>query len=226
LFSAATYEAIISCCARVSAPSEKCTRDASMIAERRSGRWPIVIRMCGTFSRRTAELHRGVDVVPARVHHADLLPHVRRLHFRREGQIGCFGHRQCVHVGADRDHRTGQRSLEQPDHARVRDAGPHLEAELPEIVGHERRRLFFPVRQLRKLVQLVTDRGDSGRCLRHLLVYPRERVLCGLRPRPRGVSNRNDAKAGNRKSGVSGHGRIRVAREGRPCKREHTGGVD
>src|SRR5207248_2677866 len=48
LLSAETYEAIISCSARFSAPSVKWSPEAALIAARKSGRRLIVRRMSGT----------------------------------------------------------------------------------------------------------------------------------------------------------------------------------
>jgi hypothetical protein len=45
---AETYDAIISCCARVSAPSVKCIREAAWIAARKSGRRLMVWRIGAT----------------------------------------------------------------------------------------------------------------------------------------------------------------------------------
>ncbi len=47
-FRAETYDAIISCCARVSAPSVKCMREAAWMAARKSGRRLIVLRISAT----------------------------------------------------------------------------------------------------------------------------------------------------------------------------------
>ena len=62
------------------------------------------------------EQDRGVRVVTAGVHHADLLARVVVPRARRERQAGLLGHRQRVHVGAQRDHRAaaGRRAAPPP----------------------------------------------------------------------------------------------------------------
>ena len=130
---------------------------------------------------RDAQLHGGVDVVSACVHDADLLSEIGRPHLRRVGQVGLLGNRERIHVRAHGHHRPGQPSLEQRDDPVVRDAGLHLEAQLAEIVGDQRRGLLLAVRQLRVLVNLVADLGDRRRHLRRLLIDPRQRILHGER---------------------------------------------
>ena len=100
-----------------------------------------------------------MDVVPARVHDADLLSEIGGPDLRRERQVGLLGHRQRIHVGAHRHDRARQAALEQRDDAVLRDAGLNLETELAQIVGDERRRLLLAVRELRELVQSMADFG-------------------------------------------------------------------
>ena len=54
---------------------------------------------------------------------------------RGERQVGLLGHRQRVHVGAQRDPRAGLAALEDRDHAVVGDAGLRLEAERAQVLG-------------------------------------------------------------------------------------------
>ena len=68
-------------------------------------------------------------VVTACVHDADFLAVVGRAHFGRKRDIDFFRNRQRVHVRAQRDHRTGAAAAQHTDHASVRDAGRHLDAE-------------------------------------------------------------------------------------------------
>ena len=79
-----------------------------------------------------------VGVVAAGVHDADRLAVPLRLHLRGEREVDLLGHRQRVHVGAQRHHRAGQRALQQADHAGVGDAGAHLvEAEPLQVLGDD-----------------------------------------------------------------------------------------
>ena len=125
------------------------------------------------------ELHGGVDIVAARVHHADVLPEVGAPDLRRKRQVRLFGDGKRIHVGADRDDGTRTAAFEQRHHAVARDAGAHLETELAQVVGDERRRLFLAVRELGILMDLVPDFGDRRRYLRRLLIDARERILGG-----------------------------------------------
>ena len=54
-----------------------------------------------------AELHGGVDIVAAGVHHSDVLAEERCPDLGGERKRGLLGYRQRIHVGADGDHRPG-----------------------------------------------------------------------------------------------------------------------
>ena len=56
----------------------------------------------------------------------------------------------------------GRPAFEQRDDAMPRDAGLHLEAELAQVVGDERRRLLLAVRQLGILMNLMPDLDQPG----------------------------------------------------------------
>ena len=99
--------------------------------------------------RRRAERRGDMDVMAARVRHADLTPRVRRLRRRLEWQIGRFGDRQRVHVGPDRDHRPRSLPLQHADDASPGDPGRDLQAERAQLLGHEVRRPDLAVRELR-----------------------------------------------------------------------------
>ncbi len=87
---------------------------------------------------RHAHQDRDVGVVAAGVHDADGLAVPGRLHLRGERHVGAFGHRQAVHVGTQRHHRSRLRALEQADDAGDRDLGPDLvEAELAQMRGDD-----------------------------------------------------------------------------------------
>ena len=130
---------------------------------------------------RHAEVHGRVHVVSARVHHADVLSHVRRPHLRRERQAGLLGDGQRVDVGANRHDGPGAAAFQQRDDTVPRDAGLHFEAELSQVVGDERRRLLLAVRQLGVLVQVMPDLDDRRRHLGGLLLHARKRILRGQR---------------------------------------------
>ena len=98
---------------------------------------------------------RGVGVVAAGVHHADGLAAEGRGDLGRERQRVAFGHRQRVHVGADRDARAGLAALEHRDHAGGGDAGLHVQAERAQVVGDEFRCAYFAVAEFRVLVDVA-----------------------------------------------------------------------
>ena len=75
----------------------------------------------------------------------------------------------------------GPAALQQRDDAVARDAGLHLEAELAQVVGDERRRFLLAVRQLGVLVKVMPDLDDRRRDLRGLLLDARKRILRGQR---------------------------------------------
>jgi len=77
---------------------------------------------------------RDVRIVAASVHHADLFAIPLRARLRCERQVDPLLDRQAVHVGTQRDHRAGQRALQQADDAGVRDLCAHFEAELLEML--------------------------------------------------------------------------------------------
>ena len=105
-----------------------------------------------------AVLHRGVDVMSAGVHHADLLSVVSGAHFRRERQIGVLGDGQGVHVGAHRHHRSRLPALQDPDHAGVGDPFAHLvEPEFPEVFRHHPRGLELAVPEFGMLVDVLAE---------------------------------------------------------------------
>ena len=102
-----------------------------------------------------AEQDRGVRVVAARVHHADLVPVIGGAHARRERQPGLLGDRQRVHVGAQRDDRALRVAAQHRHHARVRDAGAHAQAELAQLLGDDPGGALLAVAELGMLVQIA-----------------------------------------------------------------------
>jgi hypothetical protein len=136
-----------------------------------------------------AHQDRGMRVVAAGVHHADGLAAEGRRGLRRERQIAAFGHRQRVHVGAQRDARAGLAALEHRDHAGGGDAGLHLEAELAEVLRDQLRRANLAVAQFGMLVDVATPGQHLGLQALRLRVDLGARAvggLCGQTCRERG----------------------------------------
>ena len=67
-------------------------------------------------------------VVPAGMHHVDLLAEIGALGLGGERQALWFFDRQRVHVGAQSHHRSGLVASEHGDHAGASNAGLHLKA--------------------------------------------------------------------------------------------------
>ena len=107
---------------------------------------------------RRREQHGHVSIVSARVHHANALALVFARCATRERQIDGLGHRQGIHVGAQRDDGPGLRAAQQRRHARSRHARLRLEAKAPQRVRDESGCLWLSIRELRMLVQVTTPR--------------------------------------------------------------------
>jgi hypothetical protein len=129
--------------------------------------------------RRDAKLNSRVQVVSARVHHADLLTEIHAANLRRERQPSLLGDRERIHVGANRDDRSRTSSLQQRHDAVMRDARLDLEPELPQVVGDERRGLLFTIRQLGVLMNLMANLGRRRNDLGGLLLDSRQWILRG-----------------------------------------------
>jgi hypothetical protein len=100
-----------------------------------------------------------MGVVAAGMHHADRFAVPGRAHGRGERQIELFGHRQRIHVGAQRDDRAGQPAAQKADHAGVRDAAAHLvEAEMAQMLGDDRRGAVLAVAELRVRMEIAPPR--------------------------------------------------------------------
>ena len=104
---------------------------------------------------RHAHQDRGVRIVPAGVHHADLAAPVRGARHRGEGKARRLGDGQGVHVGAQRHHRSVLRSAQHSDHAGVGHVPTHLETERLEVIAHQRAGADLAVRELRVLVDVA-----------------------------------------------------------------------
>ena len=102
----------------------------------------------------------------AGVHHTDGLVAVGGGGARAERQIALFGDGQRVHVGAQRDGRTGLATLEHTHHTGLGDAGLHLEAEALQVIGHDLRGAELTVGEFGVLVEIAppTDHPRLARC--------------------------------------------------------------
>jgi hypothetical protein len=128
---------------------------------------------------RDAHENGDVIVVTARVHHADFLPVVGRLHLRRKRQVDLFGNGQAVHVGAKRNDLSRHTSTQHADDAGVRDAGADLDAEAAKMIGHEPGRADFTIPKLGILVNITAPSHDVVCDLLCAAVdFCRERALC------------------------------------------------
>ena len=94
------------------------------------------------------------------------LPRYWCLAFGRERQPLRLLHGQGVHVGAQGHGRAGLRPLQDAHDAGPGDAGPHLQPQAPQVLGHHARRPGLLVTELRMLVdvpapadQLALDRS-------------------------------------------------------------------
>ena len=132
-----------------------------------------------------SQLHRRVDVVAARMHHARLLAEVGRAYGRLEREVRRLGDGKRVHVRAHRHHRSGLAASQDPDHAGMCDVRRHLiETEGAEVLGHQLRRLELAIPELRMLVDPMTESDDLRRHAIHLDVDERRQrrpVLHGRR---------------------------------------------
>ena len=109
-----------------------------------------------------AHQHRSVRVVPARVHHADLLAAPLRLHLRGVGDVEFLGDRQRVHVGPKRDHPSGLAAAQDADDAGLRHAGANLQAQLAQVVGDDAGRARLLVAEFRVLVEVAAPGDDAS----------------------------------------------------------------
>jgi hypothetical protein len=121
--------------------------------------------LCATLreDRRGTEGDRDVNIVTASVRDADLLPVILDPDRGREREVGLLGDREGVHVGADRDHRTGATAAEDTHHAGVRDAGAYLEPQGAESVGDDARGACLAIAKLRIPMDVLADRHDLRR---------------------------------------------------------------
>ena len=107
-----------------------------------------------------AHQRRGMRVVAAGVHHAHGFAAKRRGDFRCERQGVAFGHRQRVHIRADRDARPGLAAFEHRDHSGGGDAGFYVESERAQVIGDEFGSARFAVAQFGVLMDIAAPCED------------------------------------------------------------------
>ena len=102
-----------------------------------------------------------MNVVPAGVHHTDLLTEVVGAHRRCEG-VGCvLRYRQSVHVGSNRDRVAGKPTAENAHDARVCHIDDDfVEAQSSEVLRHERGGHELTIAKFRILMDLVPELDD------------------------------------------------------------------
>ena len=102
-----------------------------------------------------------MGVVPAGVHHADLLAAPRRRRLGCERQIDLLRHGQGVHVGAQRDDGTRLAARQYGHDAGVRHPFAHRVPEALQVGGDKSRRAEFAVSELRMLVDVAAPRDHA-----------------------------------------------------------------
>ena len=123
------------------------------------------------------EQDRHVVVVAARVHDADFLAVPLRLRGGLERQIDLLGHRQRVHVRAQRHDRPRLAAAQHRDDASVGHAGRDLVAELLQFVGDDLGGAQFAIAQLGMLVKVAAPGHDlRGQLLRQAIDLRNQRV--------------------------------------------------
>ena len=101
-------------------------------------------------------------IVTACVHYADALTVVFRGNRGLEGNLDLLGHRQRVHVGPQRHHRTRALAAQHADDSRLGHAGAHFQPEALQLRGDDARRPHLTVAKLGMLVQVAAP-GDHLR---------------------------------------------------------------
>ena len=103
-----------------------------------------------------------VRVVPAGVHHADVLPVVLGRGLAGERHVDLLANRQPVHVGAQRDHRAWPAALQNGDDAGAGDGRLRFESEGLEAIGDVLRGLQLAVGELGPLVEIPAPLQQFG----------------------------------------------------------------
>ena len=161
--------------------------------------------------------HRHVGIVPAGVHHAHVLAVVGWIGRRPERQVALLGHRQRVHVGSKRDHFAGAAAFQNADDARLRDAGPNVEAERRQMSGNDAGRPHFAVGKLRVLVNVAPPGNHLWHDCRNAVGDGGIEVLGPQttrwnRARPRVTMSANTAYAWQPQCSISSAREARIAR--------------
>ena len=99
-------------------------------------------------------------VVAAGVHHAHFLAVVGRLLRGLERHVHLLGHRQAIHVGAQRDDAAGLAALQDADDAGAADAGLHLHAQRAEVIRDDLGGADFLQPQFGMLVEIAAPGDD------------------------------------------------------------------
>ncbi|KAG1255598.1 hypothetical protein G6F68_010232 [Rhizopus microsporus] len=109
-----------------------------------------------------AEQGGGVRIMAAGMHHAHGLAAVLVCGLGGERQAGLLGHRQRIHVRAQRDLRARLAAFDDRHHAVMGDAGLRLQAHRTQALGDLGRGARLAVGQLRMLVELAAPFNHPG----------------------------------------------------------------
>jgi hypothetical protein len=107
-----------------------------------------------------------VVVVAAGVHHPHFLPVELGPDRRFEGQVHLLGHREGIHVGAERHDRPRLAAPQDAHHAGMRHAGADLESEPGQVIRHQLGGPHFAIRQLGMLMDVPAPGDDARQHLR------------------------------------------------------------
>jgi hypothetical protein len=126
---------------------------------------------------------RNVRVMPACMHHAGFGAVPFGAHCALERYVGLFGDGQCIHVGAQRDTRTGLAALEHSDNTGVGDLLLDLiEADALQMRGNQLRRFELAITELGIRVDVAPPGDDllfeAIRVGGDHVVEQRERIGC------------------------------------------------
>ena len=109
-------------------------------------------------------------VVPAGVHHADVLSVVLRAYTRAKRHVDLLGHGQSVHIGAQCDNASGTTTAQHANNAVPTHIRTHLHPQRAQMRRHEASRAHLLTTQLRMLVDVATPGHHFGRHTRDAAV--------------------------------------------------------
>ena len=114
--------------------------------------------------QRFRHTHQNCDmrIMSAGMHHAGLLAAELGGHPRGKRQVHLLGYRQRIHVGTQRDARSGLAATQDADYPRVSDARTYFQAETLQVLGHQGCGAEFPVAQLGVLVNIAAPFHHFG----------------------------------------------------------------